>query len=101
MRRMSKKHSSLNQVASQFRIILADNMSTQFTGIFGHVVSGMEVMDKVGETGGENGKPEKIAAVIACGQLKWIRNSSNSKKKKKKDCSQRKKDKKYSILHNH
>ena len=28
MRRMSKKHSSLNQVASQFRIILADNMST-------------------------------------------------------------------------
>ncbi len=70
MRRMSKKHSSANQVASQFRIILANNMNTQFSGIFGHVVSGIEVLDQVGDIGAEGGKPEKIAAVIACGMYK-------------------------------
>jgi len=66
MRRMSKKHSSLNQVASQFRIILA-NMNTQFTGIFGHIVSGIEALDKVADMGGEGGRPEKSAVVTNCG----------------------------------
>ena len=88
MRRMSKKHSSLNQVrkkihgiqnmfifilllqvASQFRVILA-NMNTQFTGIFGHVVSGIEALDKVADIGGEGGRPEKIAMVTHCGIYK-------------------------------
>lgn len=57
------------QVASQFRIILA-NMNTQFTGIFGHVVAGIEALDKVANIGGEGGKPEKIAAVVNCGVYK-------------------------------
>jgi len=69
MRRMSKKHSSLNQVASQFRIILA-NMNTQFTGIFGHIVSGIEALDKVADMGGEGGRPEKSAVVTQCGIYK-------------------------------
>jgi len=69
MRRMSKKHSSLNQVASQFRVILA-NMNTQFTGIFGHVVSGIEALDKVADIGGDGGRPEKIASVTHCGIYK-------------------------------
>lgn len=69
MRRMSKKHSSLNQVASQFRVILA-NMNTQFTGIFGHIVSGIEALDKVADIGGEGGRPEKIALVTNCGVYK-------------------------------
>ncbi|XP_071745394.1 uncharacterized protein [Lepeophtheirus salmonis] len=69
MRRMSKKHSTLNQVASQFRIILA-NMHTQFSGIFGHVVSGIEALDKVANVGGEGGRPEKIASVQNCGIYK-------------------------------
>merc|ERR1719167_691893 len=69
MRRMSKKHSSLNQVASQFRIILA-NMNTQFTGIFGHVVSGIEALDKVADMGGDGGRPEKTAMVSNCGVFK-------------------------------
>jgi len=53
-------------VASQFRIILA-NMNTQFTGIFGHVVSGIDALDKVANIGGEGGRPEKIASVVNCG----------------------------------
>lgn len=66
MRRMSKKHSSLNQVASQFRIILA-NMNTQFTGIFGHIIYGIEALDMVANIGGEGGRPEKVAIVANCG----------------------------------
>jgi len=69
MRRMSKKHSSLNQVASQFRIILA-NMNTQFTGIFGHIIYGIEALDKVANIGGEGGRPEKVAIVANCGVYK-------------------------------
>ena len=46
-------------MASQFRVILA-NMNTQFTGIFGHIVSGIEALDKVADIGGEGGRPEKI-----------------------------------------
>ncbi len=57
------------QVASQFRIILA-NMNTQFTGIFGHVIYGIDALDKVADIGGEGGRPEKIASVADCGIFK-------------------------------
>ena len=57
------------QVASQFRIILA-NMNTQFTGIFGHVISGIDALDKVADMGGDGGRPEKTAMVSACGIFK-------------------------------
>lgn len=57
------------QVASQFRVILA-NMNTQFTGIFGHVVSGIDALDKVADVGGEGGRPEKVATVVGCGVYK-------------------------------
>lgn len=69
MRRMSKKHSTLNEVASQFRIILT-NMTNQFTGIFGHIVSNIEVIDRVANFGGEGGRPEKMAIVANCGIYK-------------------------------
>ena len=59
----------LFQVASQFRIILA-NMSNQFTGIFGHIVSSIEVIDRVANFGGEGGRPEKTAFVANCGIYK-------------------------------
>ena len=32
-------------------------MNTQFTGIFGHVVSGIEALDKVADMGGDGGRP--------------------------------------------
>lgn len=56
-------------MASQFRIILA-NMNTQFTGIFGHVISGIDALDKVADMGGDGGRPEKTAMVSACGIFK-------------------------------
>ena len=59
----------LAQVASQFRIILA-NMNTQFTGIFGHIIYGIEALDKVANIGGEGGRPEKVAMVANCGVYK-------------------------------
>ena len=45
-------------------------MNTQFTGIFGHVVSGIEALDKVANIGGEGGRPKKSAAVVGCGIYK-------------------------------
>ena len=42
-------------------------MNTQFTGIFGHVVSGIEALDKVADMGGDGGRPEKLAMVTHCG----------------------------------
>ena len=57
------------KVASQFRIILA-NMNTQFTGIFGHIIYGIEALDKVADIGGEGGRPEKVAIVANCGVYK-------------------------------
>ena len=64
-----KANHNFFQVASQFRIILA-NMNTQFTGIFGHVISGIEALDKVADMGGDGGRPEKTAMVSACGVFK-------------------------------
>lgn len=45
-------------------------MNTQFTGIFGHVVAGIEALDKVANIGGEGGRPEKVASVVNCGIYK-------------------------------
>ena len=56
-------------MASQFRVILA-NMNTQFTGIFGHIIYGIEALDKVANIGGEGGRPEKVAIVANCGVYK-------------------------------
>ena len=45
-------------------------MNTQFTGIFGHVISGIEALDAVADIGGEGGRPEKVAAIANCGLYK-------------------------------
>ena len=45
-------------------------MNTQFTGIFGQVIHGLDALDKVANMGGEGGRPEKVAAVVACGVYK-------------------------------
>jgi hypothetical protein len=45
-------------------------MTNQFTGIFGHIVSNIEVIDRVANFGGEGGRPEKMAIVANCGIYK-------------------------------
>jgi hypothetical protein len=46
------------------------DMANHFTGIFGHVVSNLEAIDRVANFGGEGGRPEKMAIVANCGIYK-------------------------------
>jgi len=68
MRRTQKRHDSKGLVGSQFRIILQDMPG--FTGIFGHIVEGIEVVDKISECGDPSGNPTKRISIRKCGALK-------------------------------
>jgi len=68
MRRTQKRHDSKGLVGSQFRIILQDMPG--FTGIFGHVLEGIEIVDKISECGDPSGNPTKRISVRKCGALK-------------------------------
>jgi len=67
MRRTQKRHDSKGLVGSQFRIILQDMPG--FTGIFGRVVEGIEVVDKISEVGDPSGNPTKRVVIRRCGNL--------------------------------
>lgn len=67
MRRQQKKHDYFGYVGSQFRIILQDTNS--FTGIFGQVVEGIEVVDLIANHGDATGKPIKTITITKCGKL--------------------------------
>lgn len=68
MRRTQKRHDSKGLVGSQFRIILQDMPG--FTGIFGHVLEGIEIVDKISECGDPSGNPTKRISIRKCGALK-------------------------------
>ncbi|XP_026281217.1 uncharacterized protein LOC113208443 isoform X1 [Frankliniella occidentalis] len=65
MRRQQKKNDYSGSVGSQFRIILQD---TTFTGIFGHVVEGIEIVDMIASFGDTTGKPCKLITITRCGK---------------------------------
>jgi cyclophilin family peptidyl-prolyl cis-trans isomerase len=65
MRRTQKRHDSKGLVGSQFRIILQDMPG--FTGIFGHVVSGLSIIDKISEYGDSSGNPTVKISIFDCG----------------------------------
>lgn len=67
MRRSQKRHDSLGMVGSQFRIILQEMRA--FTGIFGHVVEGIELVAKIATFGDAVGKPSKTVIITNCGKL--------------------------------
>lgn len=67
MRRQQKKHDYFGLVGSQFRIILQDMQG--FTGIFGHVVEGIELVDLIASHGDQTGKPVKPIQITRCGKL--------------------------------
>ncbi|KAJ1526829.1 hypothetical protein ONE63_008396 [Megalurothrips usitatus] len=67
MRRQQKKHDYFGAVGSQFRIILQDTQA--FTGIFGQVVSGIEIVDLIASHGDQTGKPVKPIMITRCGKL--------------------------------
>ncbi|XP_050308460.1 uncharacterized protein LOC126744911 [Anthonomus grandis grandis] len=67
MRRTQKRHDNLGMVGSQFRIILQEMRG--FTGIFGHVAEGLELVDKISTFGDTAGKPTKNIVISKCGKL--------------------------------
>lgn len=67
MRRTQKRHDNLGMVGSQFRIILQEMRG--FTGIFGHVVEGLELVEKISTYGDTTGKPTKTILITKCGKL--------------------------------
>ncbi|XP_019881297.1 uncharacterized protein LOC109609107 [Aethina tumida] len=67
MRRTQKRHDNLGMVGSQFRIILQEMRG--FTGIFGHVVDGLELVEKISTYGDTAGKPTKNIVIAKCGKL--------------------------------
>ncbi|CAL8123338.1 unnamed protein product [Orchesella dallaii] len=68
MRRTQKRHDSKGLVGSQFRIILQDMPG--FTGIFGHILEGIEIVDKISECGDPSGNPTKRITIRKCGAYK-------------------------------
>ncbi|XP_046391556.1 uncharacterized protein LOC124159688 [Ischnura elegans] len=67
MRRTQKRHDNLGMVGSQFRIILQEMRG--FTAIFGHVVEGLEIVEKISTYGDPTGKPTKTIMISKCGKL--------------------------------
>lgn len=67
MRRTQKRHDNLGMVGSQFRVILQEMRS--FTAIFGHVVEGIDVIEKIASFGDQTGKPTKTITINNCGKL--------------------------------
>lgn len=67
MRRTQKKHDNLGMVGSQFRVILQEMRG--FTAIFGHVVEGLDLIEKIATFGDQTGKPTKTVVITNCGKL--------------------------------
>ncbi|XP_044734022.1 uncharacterized protein LOC123296563 [Chrysoperla carnea] len=67
MRRTQKRHDNMGMVGSQFRIILQEMRG--FTAIFGHVVEGLELVEKISTFGDPAGKPTKTVIITKCGKL--------------------------------
>lgn len=67
MRRSQKRHDNMGLVGSQFRIILREMRG--FTGIFAFVIEGLELVEKISQTGDSAGKPQSSVLVVSCGKL--------------------------------
>lgn len=67
MRRSQKRHDNMGLVGSQFRIILREMRG--FTGIFAFVVEGIELVEKISQTGDSSGKPKSSVIIVNCGKL--------------------------------
>lgn len=66
MRRSQKRHDNMGLVGSQFRIILREMRG--FTGIFAFVVDGLELVEKISQTGDSAGKPQSNVMIVNCGK---------------------------------
>lgn len=66
MRRSQRRHDNLGLVGSQFRIILREMRC--FTGIFAFVVEGLDLIDRISQTGDTSGKPKTNIVIVNCGK---------------------------------
>ncbi|XP_055902391.1 uncharacterized protein LOC129938713 isoform X2 [Eupeodes corollae] len=66
MRRSQKRHDNMGLVGSQFRVILREMRG--FTGIFAFVVDGLELIEKISQTGDSAGKPQSNVVIQNCGK---------------------------------
>lgn len=67
MRRTQKRHDNMGMVGSQFRVILQEMRG--FTGIFAHVVDGIDLVEKMASFGDQTGKPSKTFIISSCGKI--------------------------------
>lgn len=67
MRRSQKRHDNLGLVGSQFRIILREMRG--FTGIFAFVVEGLDLVERISQSGDSAGKPQSSVVIASCGKL--------------------------------
>lgn len=67
MRRSQKRHDNMGMVGSQFRIILREMRG--FTGIFAFIVEGLDLVEKISQTGDSAGKPQSNVMIVDCGQI--------------------------------
>lgn len=67
MRRSQRRRDTLGLVGSQFRIVLREMRG--FTAIFGAVVEGLALVERVAAAGDAAGKPTQPVTIAACGRL--------------------------------
>jgi len=67
MRRCKKGNDNQGLVGSQFRIVLHEK--PEFSGIFGNIIMGLELVDLISTCGDKAGKPSKSFVISACGKL--------------------------------
>lgn len=65
MRRGLHRYDNNGFVGSQFRMVINDVRT--FTAIFGFIIDGIEVLDKMGSTGDANGNPSVSISIRDCG----------------------------------
>ncbi|EDW34251.1 GL22150 [Drosophila persimilis] len=65
MRRSQKRHDHHGLVGSQFRVLLNEHQI--FTAIFGYIIDGIEMIDRIAATGNPIGRPGVRSIIKDCG----------------------------------
>lgn len=68
MRRGQKRQDNGGYVGSQFRLVL--NEMRSFTAIFGYIIQGIEVVEKIAATGDFIGRPAVRTVIRNCGEYR-------------------------------
>uniref|UniRef100_A0A6P4EVH0 Uncharacterized protein LOC108046811 isoform X1 n=1 Tax=Drosophila rhopaloa TaxID=1041015 RepID=A0A6P4EVH0_DRORH len=75
MRRGQRRQDKSGFVGSQFRMVL--NEMRSFTAIFGHIVQGIELVDKIAASGNALGRPSLRSFIRNCGEYHLNRSQAD------------------------